>query len=51
MIFTKKSQIEKNLGFFLHLIFHVITAPETLKSNRNIQDFALIRAILFSFPV
>ena len=30
---------------FLHLIFHVFNAPQTLKGNRNIQGLALIRAV------
>ena len=31
----------------LPLIFHVITAPYTLKGSLNIQGFALTRVVLF----
>ena len=30
-------------------LFHVITAPETLQGSRNIQAFALIRAVLIAY--
>ena len=51
MFFIKKVQIlEKNFHFILlHLIFFVSTAPKTSKGSRNIQGFALIRAVLFLF--
>ena len=47
--FHKKPQVLEN--YFVYFItlscFNVITAPETLKGNREIQGFALIRAVLF----
>ena len=43
--FLQKCQIKKCF-FFLHLIFHDITAPKTLKGSRNFQGLALIRAVL-----
>ena len=52
MIFNlKKFHIleKKFLLFFLIEFFNVITAPQTLKGSRNIQGFALIRAVLFHF--
>ena len=41
--------IKKNIFFLLHLFFHAITAPYTLKISRNNQGFALIQAVLFFF--
>ena len=49
MIFAKKTQIKKDI-FFLRLIFHVITTPQTLKGSWNIQGLTLIQAVLSCFP-
>ena len=53
MIFMKKVQIleKKNPFFYYICFFNVITAPITLKSRRNIQGWAPIRAVLDDFAV
>ena len=50
MIFTKNLKL-KNIYFFTIIFLNVITAPWTLKGSRNIQSFALIRSVLFSFSL
>ena len=51
--FHKKSQIlkpKKKLVLFYHSwVFDVFTAPYNLKGSLNIQDFALIQAVLLEF--
>ena len=48
MFLKKKFQtLEKKISFNLStFIFFVVTAPITSKGSRNIQGFALIRAVL-----
>ena len=53
MIFLEKiSNLKKKFHFFyINFVndIYVINAPWTLKRSRNVQDFALIRAVLFNF--
>ena len=37
--------------YFLHLTFHVITAPQTLKGRQKVQGLTLIQAVLFLFEI
>ena len=48
MIFRKNFEFQKKkfILFYEIQFFYVITPPETLKGSRNIQGFALIRAVL-----
>ena len=47
MISTNNLQLKKIYLNFFKYFFHVNTAPKTSKDSRNIQAFALIRAVLF----